>query len=70
MGNTIPLSSPPKPSPSRAVIYMEPQNISGKIKIVSSTEDLPPALDGTVPSSVFEEMVTSIVHLLDTFRGK
>mmetsp|Transcript_4250 Transcript_4250/g.9480 ORF Transcript_4250/g.9480 Transcript_4250/m.9480 type:complete len:209 (-) Transcript_4250:391-1017(-) len=68
MGNTLPISSPPKPTPSRAVLYMIPESMCGKTRILNSDE-LPPALDGTVPPSMFGEIIRSMDDRLDNFKA-
>lgn len=80
MGNSLPISSPPKPSPSRAVIFMEPQCVRsyfrepwrrpvGKLQIIGSTDEVPPALDGVVPVDEYREMMISVADQAASYRG-
>ena len=79
MGNSLPISSPPKPSPSRAVIFMEPQCVRsyfrepwrrpvGKLQIIGSTDEVPPALDGVVPEDEYREMMSSVADQAASYR--
>ena len=80
MGNTLPISSPPKPSASRAVIFMEPQCLRsylrepwrrpvGLLQVVGTADELPPALDGVVELDVYQEMVKSVAAKAGNYRG-
>ena len=80
MGNTLPISTPPKPSSTRAVIFMEPQCIrsylrepwrrpAGELQIIGSTDELPCALDGVVPLDVYKDMLSSVADRIANFRG-
>ena len=80
MGNTLPISNLPKPSSTRAVIFMQPQCIRGYIKepwrhpagelqIVSPVDTLPCALDA-VPLDVYQEMMSSVADRIANFRGR
>ena len=82
MGNTLPITAPPKPSDRRAVIFMEAQGIRsylkepwrvkpiGKLQIVGSTDVLPQALDGVVPLDEYIEMMSSVGERAANYRGK
>ena len=82
MGNTLPITAPPKPSDRRAVIFMEAQGIKsylkepwrvkpiGKLQIVGSTDVLPQALDGVVPLDEYIEMMSSVGERAANYRGK
>mmetsp|Transcript_11375 Transcript_11375/g.20536 ORF Transcript_11375/g.20536 Transcript_11375/m.20536 type:complete len:223 (-) Transcript_11375:248-916(-) len=80
MGNTLPISVPPKPSPSRAVIFMKQQCIqsylqepwrkpAGKLEIIGSIEEVPFALDGLVPVEEYREMASLVAVQAATYRG-
>ena len=81
MGNSLPITSPPSPSPSRAVILLEPQCIRsylrepwrrpvGELQVVGSAEELPPALDGVVPIEVYREMMKTLIERASNYRGR
>ncbi|KAL7542841.1 hypothetical protein ACHAXR_012150 [Thalassiosira sp. AJA248-18] len=80
MGNTLPITSPPKPSSTRHVIFMEPQCVRsylrepwrrpvGELRMLESTNDLPPALDGVVPLDDYRDMMSSVADHVANFRG-
>ena len=82
MGNTLPITSPPKPSDRRAVIFMEAQGIRsyvkepwrvkpiGLLQIVGSTDVLPQALDDVVPLDEYLEMMNSVSERAANYKGK
>lgn len=80
MGNTLPICEPPAPSASRAVIIMVPQSFRtylkepwrrpvGKLQVVGTRDELPPALDGVVPNETYNEIMTCVVDRVSNYRG-
>ena len=80
MGNTLPVTIPPKPSPTRAVIFMQPQTVfsycrepwkRGELRIVGSSPDdeLPPALSDLVPPEEYREIMSSVAERAANYRG-
>lgn len=80
MGNTLPVTAPPKPSPTRAAIFMEPQSVRsylrepwrrpvGELQIIDSSDGLPPAFDGVVPPIEYAAMMNSVADRAAIYRG-
>eukprot|EP00804_Cyclotella_cryptica_P017407 CCRYP_016642-RB/>CCRYP_016642-RB protein AED:0.03 eAED:0.03 QI:690/1/1/1/0/0.5/2/843/85 len=69
MGNTFPITSPPTPSQSRAIVYIEPKGIFGELVLGPQQNSLPLALSGRVPACVYEGAMTCISERLRSFRG-
>eukprot|EP00581_Thalassiosira_minuscula_P007479 CAMPEP_0183710540 /NCGR_PEP_ID=MMETSP0737-20130205/6250_1 /TAXON_ID=385413 /ORGANISM="Thalassiosira miniscula, Strain CCMP1093" /LENGTH=220 /DNA_ID=CAMNT_0025938833 /DNA_START=47 /DNA_END=709 /DNA_ORIENTATION=+ len=80
MGNTLPITSPPKPSSSRAVIFMVPRGIRsylkepwrrpvGLLRIIGSTDEIPPALDGVVPIEEYKEKINAVADRASNYKG-
>lgn len=80
MGNTLPISATPTPSPSRAVIIMVPQSFRtylkepwrrpvGKLQLVGTRDELPPALNGVVSIETYIEMMSSVDSRASNYRG-
>lgn len=70
MGNSFPITSVPKPTESRAVIYIEPNGLLGKLTVKQNENGLPFALAGTVPVSVYGAAVVAIAERCRSFRGE
>lgn len=79
MWNTLPVTQVPKPTPTRAVMLLEPQPMkkylaqphvhpTRRLLFVSSKE-MPAALDGVVPDAVYSEAVTAVETRARTYRG-
>ena len=81
MGNTLPITSPPRQSPTRVAIFMEPQGIRnylsqpwkrpiGRLQRVGSpTDDLPVMLDGVVTLTEFQAMLESLDERTAHYKG-
>lgn len=80
MGNTLPITNPPKPTSSRAVILMELDCVRtflrdpwrrpvGKLQIIGSTDEVPSALDGVIPVENYRAMLTSLADQAAKFKG-
>lgn len=80
MGNTLPISSPPKPSPTRAVVFLEPQCIRsylrepwrrpvGLLRVIGSTDELPTAFDGVVPLDIYRDILSLVADRAADYRG-
>lgn len=71
MGNNFPITSVPRPTESRAIIYIEPKGVLGKLTVRrDSVEIVPSALDGTVPACVFGAALDRISDRCSSFRGE
>ena len=80
MGNSLPFTSRPTPSPSRAVIFMELQCIQsylkepwrhpGKLQMIGSADAVPPALDGVVPVDEYKRTMSSVEDRVAKYRGE
>lgn len=80
MGNALPVTLPPKPSSSRAVIFMESECIRTylrggcrrpipRLQVIGSTDGVPPALDGAVPAEEYLAMASALADRAARFRG-
>jgi len=79
MGNTLPITAPPKPSASRAVIFMKaegvlqylnkPWNPIGRLQLLNATEELPNALDGIVTLDEYKDMISSVDERASNYIG-
>jgi len=69
MGNNFPITSPPTPSQSRAIIYIEPKGVFGELMLGPQQNSLPLALSGRVPACVYEGAIAEISERLRSFRG-
>jgi hypothetical protein len=70
MGNSIPITSVPRPTDSRAIIYIEPRGILGKLAVRRDSDEIvPSALDGTVPVCIFGSALDRIAERCRSFRG-
>eukprot|EP00970_Alexandrium_tamarense_P006391 scaffold1094_cov185-Alexandrium_tamarense.AAC.11 len=73
MGNTFPITSPPRPSPTRAILYIELRGCLGTLSIAGTgtetgdTSYVPTALNGNVPSCVFRASLDKVSDVLDNF---
>ena len=81
MGNTLPMSAPPQPSPNRAVMLLEQQPVrsclrepprrpAGKLRIADCAGEPPPALDGAIPPGEYERMMRSVSDRAAAYRGR
>ena len=80
MGNTLPITAPPKPSASRAVIFMKaegvlqylnkPWNPIGRLQLLNATEELPAAFDGIVTIDEYKDMISSVDERASNYRGR
>ena len=79
MGNTLPITAPPKPSSSRVVIFMraegvyaylnKPWNPIGRLQLLNATEELPAALDDVVTLDEYRDMISSVDERASNYRG-
>ena len=70
MGNSFPITSVPKPTESRAVIYIEPNGLLGKLRVEHNENEVPFALNETVPTCVYVAAVVAIAERCNSFRGE
>eukprot|EP00956_Cyclotella_meneghiniana_P038886 scaffold161696_cov70-Cyclotella_meneghiniana.AAC.2 len=69
MGNTLPITSVPKPTESRAIIYIYSMGMLGKLQVEKDgNETVPSSLDGSVPDCVFKVAMDSISERCRAFR--
>lgn len=69
MGNAFPITSPPRQSESRAIIYLEPKGIFGKLEIEPHQSAVPSALSGLVSGCIFQAKLKGVSEKLRSFRG-
>ena len=71
MGNTLPITSVPKPTESRAIIYIYSMGMLGTLQVEKDgIATVPSSLDGSVPDCVFGAAVDSISERCCSFRGE
>lgn len=70
MGNSFPITSIPKPTESRAIIYIRIRGVLGTLAVEQSQSEIPSVLNGTVPACVFGVVLSGISERCRSFRGE